>query len=304
LSTAEKMLDVETLLYNRFLSTIRSYGLVPEHKRKVFVFYSGGKDASVLADLFLKFKSTERPDLEISLVTVLFPEIIYKPSDPVQLLALKKAVDYWKNKGFDFRFIDLPLEVGDHLFEDNETPCETCESVKTNLIFKELSLPHYEGSLVCMAHSLDDIMGYLSEIQLIAGAYNTWQEISTSDPQLFERVLVLAKRVYPRYQPQNLGVTYIKPLIELNEALIREYVVMKGIPLVPECCAEKRGPRFRIYKRTVMEGLNWLEKRYRKETFSRNFVYKNYQQVIDFYKRTGLLPAVEDIEARVLQSGI
>jgi len=125
-----------------------------------------------------------------------------------------------------------------------------------------------------------------------------------SEPDLFNRVLVLAKRVYPKYRPQNLGVTYIKPLIELNETLIRDYVNLKKIPLIPECCAEKRGPKFRIYKRSVMDGLDWLEKRYQKEVFRKNFLYKNYRQLINFFQNTGLLPSVEEIEAMGLQSGI
>lgn len=300
----QTMVDIEAELYNRFTTTINRFELIPRDKKRVFIFYSGGKDASALASLFLKYKEMERPDLEIGLITVLFPEIVYKSSESEQIRLLNQAFEHWKNKGYSHRLMDLPKDIGDNLFDNKDVPCEVCEEVKTKLIFDELSLPYYNNSLICMAHTLEDIIGYLIEIQLIAGSYSSWKEIFKSDIELFNRIAILAKRVYPKYKPQNMNITYIKPLIELNEPLIKNYVDHKEIPLIPECCADKKGPQFRMYKRTVMDGLNWLEKRYKQDAFCNKFIYKNYEKVITFYNNAHLLPPIEEIEALGLKSGI
>lgn len=296
--------EIATSLYSKFKNTVVRYDLIPKNKNRIFIFYSGGKDASTLADLMLRYRQTERPDLELTLLTVLFPEIVYKSSEPVQVRLVNEAFDYWENRGYHIRLVDLPDGIGDHLFEGKDTPCEVCENVKTKIIFEELSKPDYEESLVCMAHTLNDIVGYLSEIQFIAGSYSSWRNIMESNPDLFNRVLVLAKRVYPKYQPNNLRVTYIKPLIELQEKEIKQYGMLRDLPLIPEVCAEKRGPKFRIYKRTVMDGLVWLDKRYAKESFYDRLLFSNYSRLLNFYNNTYLLPPVEEIQAMGIQSGI
>ena len=47
--------------------------------------------------------------------------------------------------------------------------------------------------------------------------------------------------------------------------------MFRDFPLIPEVCAEKR-PKFKIYKRFVMDGLEWLDKRYAKKSFMTSFV--------------------------------
>ena len=292
------------ILKDKFINTLDRYDLIPQNKNKIFIFYSGGKDASILADLMLWYRQKIRPDLELTLLTVMFPEIVYKSPDPEQARAVDEALDYWKYKGYRIRLIDLPEGIGDHLFEGKETPCEVCEKVKNKIFFDELSKPDYDGSLVCLAHTLNDIVGYLSEIQFIAGSYSSWRNLMESNTDLFNRVLVLAKRVYPKYEPNNLQVTYIKPLIELEEKEIKHNVILRDLPLIPELCAEKRGPRYKIYKRFVMEGLDWLDKRYARESFHGKLLFKNYSRLLDFFNNTYLLPPVEEIQKMGLLSGI
>ncbi len=294
----------ELSLNEKFVNTLDRYDLISQNKSRVYIFYSGGKDASALADLMLWYREETRPDLELILLTVLFPEAVYKSSDPAQIGAFNEAIGYWKNRGYHVRLIDLPDGIGDYLFEGKETPCQVCESVKAKIFFDELSKPDYDGSLVCIAHTLNDIVGYLSEIQFIAGSYSSWRNLMESNTDLFNRVLALAKRVYPKYEPNNMQVIYIKPLIELEEKEIKRHVISRSLPLIPELCAEKRGPKFRMYKRIVMDGLEWLDKRYAKEPFYDKLLFSKYSRVLNFYKNTYLLPPIEEIQEMGLQSGI
>ena len=241
----------------------------------------------------------------LNLITILFPEIIYSSSDPTQIKLTNEAFNYWKSKGYNINLISLPEGIGDHLFEINsDTPCEICESVKTQIIFNELSKSHYNESIICMAHTIDDITDYLSEIEYIAGSFNSWEDIMQYDHELFHRVAILAKRVYPKYEPSNMNVSYIKPLIEIEELYLKKYIQLKKYPMIPECCTEKRGANFRIYKRFVMDGINWLDKKYKNENFYNKLLYKDYKSLINFYKNTGILPSIEDIEQLGLKSGI
>jgi tRNA(Ile)-lysidine synthase TilS/MesJ len=300
----ESATNSQISLKDKFINTLERYDLIPQNKNRIYIFYSGGKDASSLADLMLWCKQKIRPDLELTLMTVLFPEVVYKSPDLEQVRAVNEALGYWKNKGYHIRLIDLPDAIGDHLFEGKETPCEVCESVKNKIIFDELSMPDYAGSLVCIAHTLNDVVGYLSEIQFIAGSYSSWRNLMESNTELFNRVLVLAKRVYPKYEPNNLQITYIKPLIEFEEKEIKHYVMFRDFPLIPEVCAEKRGPKFKIYKRFVMDGLEWLDKRYAKKSFYDKLLFNNYSRIINFFNNTYLLPPVEEIQKVGFQSGI
>ena len=74
-------------------------------------------------------------------------------------------------------------------------------SVKNKIILMN-SMPDYAGSLVCIAHTLNDVVGYLSEIQFIAGSYSSWRNLMESNTELFNRVLVLAKGYIPNMRQQ------------------------------------------------------------------------------------------------------
>ena len=84
--------------YKIFFNTMKDFDLGSEDKNKVYIFYSGGKDASILTDLFLKYKEEERNDLQITLLTVRFPEMIYNSADSQQRGLIKTAIKYWKKK--------------------------------------------------------------------------------------------------------------------------------------------------------------------------------------------------------------
>lgn len=193
------------------------------------------------------------------------------------------------------------------MFDGISTPCQVCESTKTKIIFDELSTKKYENSLICMAHTAEDIAGYLSEIFYIGSNYSDWKEMQNNNPVLFSRLIELAKRVYPKYQPNSFkfDITYIKPLIELDEDTIRKVKTEQNYPDIPECCAEIKGNHFQMYKRIVMKCIDWLNNRYKdNQEIHNNLLFKNYRKMLKKYKDIGLIPDITEIEKMNLKSGI
>lgn len=293
--------------YEVFCKTINDYDLVPEDRENIFIFYSGGKDASLLVDLFLKYKNEVRRDLNISLLTISFPEMIYNSKDPLQRDSVANAIQYWQQKGCTHKMINLPPGIGDHLFNDRPVPCEVCESTKAKIIFDELSKEEYRNALVGIAHTIEDTGGYFSEILYLSGQYHNWMEIRDSNSELFNRIMDLGKRVYPKYIPPafKTNLIYIKPLIEMEEDLIRNVKQERKYPDIPECCAKIRGDKFRMYKRIVMQGFDWLRDRYKnKPAIYDNMMFKNYRNMLKKYQDIKLIPPIEEIEKLNLKSGI
>lgn len=304
---ATKINSVFEQLFDVFCNTVKKYDLVPADKHKVVIFYSGGKDASLATDLFMEYKNKVRPDITIELLTVKFPEMIYSSSDPTQKQFVKDAIKYWEDKGCTHKWVNLPAGIGDHLFDNEDVPCQVCESVKVKIIYDELTKEEYRDSLVCLAHTVEDISGYFSEIFYIGASSKDWKEMRQENPVLFSRTMELAKRVYPKYQPPafKTNITYIKPLIEMEEDVIKAVKAERQYPDIPECCAKIRGSKFKMYKRIVMECFDWLRDRYQNEKeVSSNMVFKNYGKMLKRYQDTGLIPTQKEIESFNLKSGI
>lgn len=293
--------------YKLFCKTVKDFELIPEERNKVIIFYSGGKDASLLADLFMEYKKTSRPDLEIDLLTVSFPEMVYNSNDPQQKKYVKEAIEYWEKRGCKHKMVGLPEGSGDHLFDNKDVPCEVCESEKTKIIFDELSKDEYRDSLICMAHTVEDICGYFSELFYLTGTYDNWMEVEKINPLLFTRAMELSKRVYPKYNPTAFGtnIIYIKPLIEFEEDFIRAIRDERDYPDIPECCTKIRGEKFKMYKRIGMEGFDWLRNRYKNTPdIYNNMLFKNYRSMVAKHQKMGLIPSVKQIEDMKLKSGI
>lgn len=293
--------------YEQFCKTVNDFELVPQNRSKVIICYSGGKDASLLVDLFVMYKNNVRPDLRITLLTASFPEMIYNSNDPEQRKCVKDAIDYWEQRGCTHKMLGLPYGVGDHLFDGKDVPCELCESMKTKIILNELSKDEYSNSLVCSGHTVEDIAGYFLELFYLTGRYENWIEVRDKNPKLFIRAMELSWKVYPKFVLQSNGnnIMNIKPLIELEEDLIKSIKDEGRYIDIPECCAKVRGEKFKMYKRYNMQGLEMLRKRYQSTSeIYDNMIFKSYRNLVRKYKAIGLIPDIKEIEEMNLESKI
>ena len=56
----ESATNSQISLKDKFINTLERYDLIPQNKNRIYIFYSGGKDASSLADLMLWYKQKIR----------------------------------------------------------------------------------------------------------------------------------------------------------------------------------------------------------------------------------------------------
>ncbi|MZP30455.1 hypothetical protein GTO91_12100 [Heliobacterium undosum] len=298
--------SASSMIMDKFLNMVQSHNLVPKECSKIVIFYSGGKDASVLAHLFDAYRQTHRPDLTITLITIPFPKMIYQSPDETQQKLVQHALSYWKSKGFTHRIATLPEGLNDSVFDGVVAPCRICEKVKTRIAFEELCKEEYAGSVVAVGHTVEDIAGYLSELFYIGSAYDSWQEMRESAPTLFARVVELSRRLHPKNTPfaHQGKITYIKPLIELEEDLLRQYAREQDFPCIPENCAEVRSKDFVMYKRFVMTSIEWLRGRYQYDPeISSTFLFRNYLKMMDRYASLGFIPPLEEIQKMNIEAG-
>jgi len=283
-------------IFNNYLERIE---FQTDKKNSIYVYYSGGKDASLLIDFFLQYKLRYKMKFEIVLLTIRFPSMIYNSEEKKQKERVNKAITYWISKGLRHQWMEVE-EVNDFALAESTNPCNICESVKIKSMDKEMEKDKYDGAMICLGHTLDDITGYLSELFYIAGAYKSWEYVRRDNPVLLSRMLKLSRWVYLTYSPFGVGknFVYIKPLMLLEEQLIKRIVEVEGYPLIPECCATLMGNRFQLYKRIVNKGINWIDNQYRNDSaIYDKLLYKDYDLILKKYMDIGILPSLEYIES-------
>lgn len=266
---------------------------------RIYIYYSGGKDASLLIDFFLEYRRRNHFTYEIVLLTIKYPYIIYDSNIKEQMDQVGNAINYWTSQGIIHKWINVDV-LSDDILKNNNIPCSLCEGAKINAMDKEMENEEYNNAYICLGHTLDDIVGYFSEIFYIAGSFDNWREIQKNNPILFERLLKLSRWIYLTYRPYGLqsSFTYLKPLMLIEEELISKIVQEERYPLIQECCAEMMGNEFILYKRIVNKGISYLNSYYREdEDISKKLLHKNYDMIFNFYQKNGLLPTLDYIES-------
>lgn len=289
--------------FRYFIKNIKKYQLVPEGKRKIYIYYSGGKDASLLIDFFIEYKKQYREEIEITLLTIDFPEMIYRSKDKTQQKYVEDAFRYWSQKGVQIKIIHVDHDITDNQFCELEFPCRLCEKIKIEAMNREMDLEEYNDSLVCLGHTLDDIMGNFSEIFYIYGRYKGWKDIKSNSEELFLRLIEIARWIYPTYSPKHTKAdfTYIKPLMFFEEHIIRKIVDEKKYPLIPECCQDFGGEKFQLYKRLVNKEIEMLKKQYSDtQIIYEKLLFRDYDAIMETFERLELLPPLELIEEYVM----
>lgn len=289
--------------YTLFCKYLKDINFSQKNINTIYIFYSGGKDASLLIDLFLKYKKNNQIPIDIVILTIKFPEIIYDSSDEFQRQTVNNAINFWTKKGVYHKWIDVD-DIQNKDFESSDNPCNICEFAKIKAMENELQRPEYYNSYICLGHTLDDIVGYFSEIFFISGHYSNWIDIKKENQELFNKILKISRWIYLTYTPYNKknNYTYIKPLMYINEKTINTIVSNKKYPLIPECCSNILGDKFRLYKRIINDSINWLDKNYGENKFiSKNLIHSDYKVLLNKFNSIGIFPPqkiVENIEIR------
>ncbi|OMH40902.1 hypothetical protein BLW93_03045 [Desulfurobacterium indicum] len=71
------------------------------------MLYSGGKDASILADLISGVQSVYRFNIDLYMLTVKFLCMVYDPSDETERKIIRNCISYWQKRGFEHIWLDV-----------------------------------------------------------------------------------------------------------------------------------------------------------------------------------------------------
>jgi tRNA(Ile)-lysidine synthase TilS/MesJ len=282
--------------YKKFTDVVEKFDLFPSDRKGIVLAFSGGKDISLLCDFVQEYKKRVRPDISLDMFTVAFPGFIYDSSDPTMRDAVDEAIDYWAARGFRHKMISPTSECSDELL-DGDDPCYQCIRVKHAMFPQAMS--QYKDVSYCIGLTLDDTVGWLIELFLLAGGRGHWKDIKNTNPELFDQMTRLAVRVYNKIHVERDNLLFVRPLITFVEEEVRTIVAQRNYPLIPENCGEIRGrSAFRdTPRRDVAAALGVLRKRYPSTSaIGREALYADYSNVIEYFNSLGLLPDIEECE--------
>jgi len=204
-------------------------------QKKLMMFFSGGKDSSLVLHFIQKAGEEFRFSFETH--AGIYPHHVYSSEDR------DKLDRYWKSRGVGINWHEI-RESDDRLasaLAEGVSPCLICNTAKKmDLMDYMKKLPLDAGSLVIvMSYSLWDLVSATIE-HILAAVYASAE---TSSPvrhkSTEERFYETAQRFYPLLKLKD-GFSIFKPLIYYNDQDIRRLLSEEGIPLLSSTCHYKK----------------------------------------------------------------
>lgn len=285
--------------YNKFADFVQARELIPANRNRVVVAYSGGKDASLLADFLLEYRERTRPDIALELVNVVFPRFIYEPDDPRRRSVVVEALNFWRERGFTCTRVDAGDAFPDSLL-DGDNPCQRCALfVKPKLFGVQLQKSEYKDAVFCIGLTLDDAVGWFIELLLLSAGRGDWRIAKRENPDLFALIMRLSIRTTCRLGIEKNNLLYSRPLMAFTDDEIRSIVRERGLPLIPEDCREQRGRNEFVDspRRELGAVLSTMRRKYPDGSgLGELAIFRNYDKAMEYFERSGLLPGLEERE--------
>ncbi len=199
--------------------------------RKLMMFFSGGKDSSLVLHFIQKASDEFRFSFETH--AGIYPHHVYPSSD-------RDVLDrYWKSRGVEINWHEIQ-ESDDRLssaLEEGVSPCLICNMAKKKDLMNYMGkLPIDKNSLVIvMSYSLWDLVSATIEHTLGAVYANPDASSPVRHKSREERFYETAQRFYPLLKFKD-GFSIFKPLIYYNDQDIMRLISEEGIPLLSTNC--------------------------------------------------------------------
>jgi 3'-phosphoadenosine 5'-phosphosulfate sulfotransferase (PAPS reductase)/FAD synthetase len=201
-------------------------------KKRVFVTYAGGKDASVILHYLIQAKVDFGFDFETHVA--MFPKHVYTNSE------VHKLDSYWKDRGIHINW--HPINENEEAFEtarqSGTNPCEICHLTKREACLQYLNstVDSWDSLVIIVGWSLWDLVGYSLEY-LLGGIY-TKNNNMFQGKTIEERHLRTSQRFYPMLKMKE-GYSLYKPLLRYNDQDILQVIQENQIPLLNTDCKYK-----------------------------------------------------------------
>lgn len=229
------MVNNENTLFNNFCETIEKHELLSATKRLIFCF-SGGKDATIGLYFLRKYLEENKIEIKLHVIMVLFPKHVYFDANN-EHVELDRVIEYWKSQGIHIDILQVSREDID-LSQSN--PCKFCKEARKEKIDKYLSTNEYanDSSTLVTGYTLYDAIAYVSEICLRSDFLNK--------PITSNRIAACLHKMRP-LEVLPSGMRLIRPLIRMDECLIKRFLEENMIPYVSQGCTASVQKHKRLY---------------------------------------------------------
>jgi tRNA(Ile)-lysidine synthase TilS/MesJ len=152
-------MNIVESLVSKFEFTLEKHHLL-EKVEKIVVAFSGGRNSTVMLDLFVAY--TQNRDIQLEVYFVPFPVSVFSDSK------YQEIMNFWKDKG-----VKINVNNDDQLFmldkglDAANIPCLACKNVRREKIKNLTPKIWGDGVVLATGHSLDDIVAYSVETLFI-----------------------------------------------------------------------------------------------------------------------------------------
>ncbi len=234
---------MEPLDYPAFRARVKNE-LAALRGRQALMFYSGGRDSSVV----LHFLEQAAREFSFSFEThaALFPPHVYAAAERERLDA------YWRSRGVAIVWHEIPQDESALAEAQSRglSPCRLCnEAKKAALMGYVRGRGHdLDRRVLVMSYSLWDLVSASLEHILAARFAAPGHDPAVRYKPVEDRFLETFQRFYPLLRLPG-GMEVFKPLIFWNDPQIGEVLRREGIPVLERAC------RFRPFrpKRSLSE---------------------------------------------------
>lgn len=242
------MVDENNALFNNFVETVERYELLSQTEKLIFCF-SGGKDASIGLHFLKQYLDINREKTELHVIMVLFPKHVYF-SENNEHVQLDNVVKYWENLGI---YMDVLQVSREDISSITLNPCKSCKNARKELIDEYLSVNGYidASSTLITGYTLYDAIAYTSEICLRSNFFNSYADDNNRIANCLHKIKPL--EILPN------GMRLIRPLIRMDERLIKKFLEEKHIPYISQSCMASVRKHKRLYfeaLKSLNEGVN------------------------------------------------
>jgi tRNA(Ile)-lysidine synthase TilS/MesJ len=238
-------------------------------QKDVMVFFSGGKDSSVVLDFILQ--AGREYGFSFETHAGIYPHHVFTSADRNRLDG------YWNSRGVVINWHTIP-ESDEQLaaaLAEGVSPCLLCNTAKKRKLmdyFKGMTAD-MNSLVIVMGYSLWDLVSATLE-HILGSSYSVpGTSPAIRSKSIEERFLETSQRFYPMLKLSD-GFSVFKPLIHFNDQDILEIISRKKIPIVSTAC------RYKEYR----------PKRLFAQYYTRMNLNFDFNRVLEFAKTSLQLP--------------
>ena len=243
------MSETEKSLYSNFTKTVQDYQLLNGLDNLVYLF-SGGKDATIGLDYLQRYIHENKINITLDVVMVAYPLHVYFEEDDSPAQIYTDTLNYWKKRGIEIH--TFTPEHEDFANDDPEA-CKICKSIRKSYIdpYLEEFQKRNKGNRVGVVtgYTLYDALAYMDEILLVSNFQNI-SDLNSFDKKIQNRVNNCLHKMKAKEELPN-GLTVIRPLINVHENKVMDYILAEGIPYVNRSCKAAKDKHKREYFKTL-----------------------------------------------------